>query len=123
MTIHLNIRITNGLGRRFTGYLSSSFSVSGRSILHSSIIPNPSLIFRVLLIAIITSHILDPFVMDMPSEQDSSSMSTPNCTAEERAWLLVYTERIGYGKPLSCASNKQFASERSDQSVCIMHTI
>ena len=44
-------------------------------------------------------------------------MSTPNCTAEERAWLLVYTERILHKRLLSRAFNKQFASERSDQSV------
>lgn len=55
----------------------------------------------------------------MPSEQDLSSMSTPNCTAEERAWLLVYTERILHKRLLCRAFNNQFALGRSYKSVLI----
>ena len=39
-------------------------------------------------------------------------MSTADCTAEERAWLLVYTNRISQKKVLCQAFNKQFASKR-----------
>lgn len=91
--------------------------IARQPVLHPSRIPNTSPIFRLVLIAIITSHIVDLSVIDMPSEQDPWSMSTPNCPGEERAWLLVYLERIGYGKQLSRAFNKQFASERSNRSV------
>ena len=43
-------------------------------------------------------------------------MSTRDCTAEERAWLLVYSKRI-YGKSLCRAFNDQFSSGRQDWNV------
>ena len=54
--------------------------------------------------------------MDMPSKKVPSSMSTPTCTAEERAWLLVYSKRI-YKKTLSTAFRDQFPSGRKDRNV------
>lgn len=41
----------------------------------------------------------------MASSQD---LSTPQWTAEERAWLCIYLYRIGRGKPLTEGFNKQF---------------
>ena len=35
-------------------------------------------------------------------------LSTPNCPAEIRAWLLIYQKRIGLGKPLIEAFREQF---------------
>ena len=43
-------------------------------------------------------------------------MSTPDCTAEERAWLLVYSKRI-YRQSLSGAFHDQFPSGRKDRNV------
>lgn len=38
----------------------------------------------------------------------SQDLSTPQCPAEERAWLLVNQRVLGFGKPLTAAFNKQF---------------
>ena len=54
--------------------------------------------------------------MDLPSKEEPSSMSTPSCTAEERAWLLVYSNRI-YGKQLSRVFHDQFPSGCKDRNV------
>ena len=43
-------------------------------------------------------------------------MSTPQCTAEERAWLLVFSKRI-YGPSLSRAFYDQFPSGCKDRKV------
>ena len=75
-----------------------------------------SLKFRLVLIAIVASHIPDPLVMDTPSKKEPSSMSTPDCTAEERAWLLVYSKPI-YKKTLSTAFHDQFHSGRANQNI------
>ena len=39
-------------------------------------------------------------------------LSTPHCPAEHRAWLLIYQKRIGRGKPLKEAFEKQFPDRR-----------
>ena len=72
--------------------------------------------FPAVLIGIVASHIPELLVMDTPSEKEPSSMSTPQCTAEERAWLLVYSKRI-YRKQLSIAFHDQFPSGRTDRNV------
>ena len=41
----------------------------------------------------------------MDSQQN---LSTKNCPAEIRAWLLIYQKRIGWGKPLVEAFKEQF---------------
>lgn len=38
----------------------------------------------------------------------SKDLSTPHCSAEARAWLLIYQDRIGWGKPLIKAFCIQF---------------
>ena len=38
----------------------------------------------------------------------SKDLSTPHCPAEVRAWLLIYQNRIGWGKPLIEAFSNQF---------------
>ena len=38
----------------------------------------------------------------------SKKLSTPQCPAEQRAWLLIYQKRIGWGKPLEEAFEQQF---------------
>ena len=63
------------------------------------------------------TYISDPFVMNKPGRKSQSSMSTAKCTAEERAWLLVYTNRISQKKALCRAFNKQFASKRRNTDV------
>ena len=42
----------------------------------------------------------------------SKDLSTPQCPAEQRAWLLIYQKRIGWGKPLEKAFEKQFSDRR-----------
>ena len=44
----------------------------------------------------------------------SKKLSTPCCPAEHRAWLLIYQKRIGLGKPLEEAFQKQFSDRRQD---------
>ena len=39
-------------------------------------------------------------------------LSTPQCPAEHRAWLLIYQKRIGWGKPLEKAFEKQFSDRQ-----------
>lgn len=38
----------------------------------------------------------------------SKDLSTPHCSAEARAWLHIYLNRIGWGKPLIEAFSNQF---------------
>lgn len=38
----------------------------------------------------------------------TKDLSTPHCSAEARAWLLIYQNRIGWGKPLIKAFGNQF---------------
>ena len=43
-----------------------------------------------------------------PQMASKQNLSTPDCPAEIRAWLLIYRKRIGVGKPLVEAFIKQF---------------
>ena len=38
----------------------------------------------------------------------AENLSTPKCCAEHRAWLLIYQDRIGWGKTLEEAFRTQF---------------
>ena len=44
-------------------------------------------------------------------------LSTPHCPVEHRAWLLIYQKRIGLGKQLREAFEKQFEDRRQDKIV------
>ena len=112
-------RVTNCLGRRFTGFSSSHFSLPRHSF-------QPTLFYNSQRISKFSAgshhhhritYISDPFVMNKSSRKTRSSISTAKCTAEERAWLLVYTNRISQKKILSHAFNKQFASKRRGTTV------
>lgn len=49
----------------------------------------------------------------LPTTMDpSEKLSTPQCPAEHRAWLLIYQKRIGKGKRLEEAFEKQFWDRR-----------
>ena len=41
-------------------------------------------------------------------------LSTPRCPAEHRAWLLIYQKRLGMGRQLREAFEKQFWDRRQD---------
>ena len=48
-------------------------------------------------------------ITNFPTNMDSlKELSTPQCPAEHRAWLLIYQKRIGLGKQLEEAFEKQF---------------
>ncbi len=48
----------------------------------------------------------------------SKDLSTRQCPAEHRAWLLIYQKRFGWGKPLVRAFSHQFP-ERQQQHVLL----
>ena len=41
-------------------------------------------------------------------------LGTPRCPAEHRAWLLIYQKRLGLGRQLTEAFEKQFWDRRQD---------
>lgn len=45
-------------------------------------------------------------------------LSTPQCPAEQHAWLLIYQKRLGRGTPLAKALNRQFL-EREHNNIFI----
>ena len=54
------------------------------------------------------SQMLEPLTRMDPSKK----LSTPQCPAEHRAWLLIYQKRIGGGKPLVQAFENQFSDHQ-----------
>ncbi|KAF6241910.1 hypothetical protein HO173_000622 [Letharia columbiana] len=65
---------------------------------------------------------LPPSACQLPSPPSPMAspkdLSTPQCPAEQHAWLLIYQKRLGRGTPLAKALNRQFP-EREHNNIFI----